>query len=348
MRVNVILGGPSAEHSVSLASGLEVIRHLDRKQHTARAVVISQEKEFFWRDCTTSLPTLEQLESPASQADFQGPIPPALSQELWKDCDVAFLALHGSFGEDGLFQGFLETIGVPYTGSGVYASAVSMNKITTKLILAAHGITTPGFSIYGPEHPEVTVDTLVQRHGFPCFVKCPQSGSSKLMGRAANREQLEKQLMELQDYARDLLVESAVTGEEYSCPVLQRPKDTPLVLPPVLIKPVHGDFFDFEAKYTDGACEEIVPAPCSEKLGSRIQDTALRVHQLLGCEGVSRTDMILHNDQLHVLEINTLPGMTPNSLVPKSYAAQCGTYPELLDALIETAVEQDPTRGYCP
>lgn len=336
-RVNVIMGGPSAEHDVSLATGNEMLVQLDRQRYAVRAVVVSRKREFYYRDLASDqTPSKSELENPGS-GQFTGPLAPAASAPIWEECDVALLAVHGSFGEDGVLQGFLDTLGVPYTGSGVCASAVGMEKITSKQILEQNGLTTPPYSVYLADGSGPSAEEIAKRHGFPCFVKCPHSGSSKLVGQARDLTALRTLLTDFATKSLRVLVESRISGEEYSCPVLQQPDGTIRALPPIFIKPVNTDYFDYEAKYTKGASEEIVPAPCSPELTSIIQEAALRAHRALGCAGVSRTDMIWDGSDLHVLEINTLPGFTAASLVPKAFAATGGTFPELLDLLIRAA-----------
>jgi D-alanine-D-alanine ligase len=338
--VNVLMGGPSVEHEVSLKSGLEVMRHLDPEKYRVQAVVVSQEKYFFACDFATSNLTPGDLADPAGSGKFKGPFIPSASLPLWNTCDVAFLALHGTFGEDGVIQGFLDTIGVPYTGSGVSASAIAMEKIASKFLYINHGLSVPPWSVYGKAFPGVTIDALVKKHGFPCFVKCPQSGSSRLMGRAGDRSSLTVLISEFERHADRLLVESAINGIEFSCGILENEAGAPYALPPIEIRPVHGTYFDYTAKYTTGESEEIVPAPRPKVLLEKIMAIALHTHMILGCTGVSRTDMIYADDRLYVLETNTLPGMTPNSLLPKAFVAAGGTYGGLLDALIRSALKR--------
>jgi D-alanine-D-alanine ligase len=348
IRVSVIMGGPSAEHEISLRSGLEVARNLDQKAYTVSAVAVSHQKEFFYSSpAHTAALTIEDLLAPASSEKFSGPLTPARSDEIWKTCDVAFLALHGSFGEDGVIQGFLDTIGVPYTGSGVYASAVAMEKTASKFLYINNGLDVPPWSVYGSVSPKTTIDTLEKKHGYPCFVKCPQSGSSRLMGRAHDRQSLEKLIAELAPHADRLLVESSIDGIEFSCGVIEKDGNL-LALPPIEIRPKKSRFFDYTAKYSSGESEEIVPAPRPAALLDRIKTTALAAHRIIGCSGVSRTDMIYANDTLFVLETNTLPGMTPASLLPKEYKAIGGTYSELLDTLIHSALEKKSARTAAP
>ena len=338
IRVNCIMGGPSVEHEISLRSGLEVMNHLDKNAYTVRAVVVTHAKEFFFCDFGAQPLGIADLQNPGASGKFIGPLSAASSSPIWEATDVAFLALHGSFGEDGVIQGFLDTVGIPYTGSGVYASAVAMDKIASKFLYIQDGLAVPPYSVYGKAYPQVSAESIERKHGFPCFIKCPQSGSSRLMGRASDSQGLGELITELEGHAARLLIESAVSGIEFSCGVLEKSDGTLLALPPIEIRPAHARFFDFTAKYSAGESEEIVPAPRPAALLERIKETALAAHRAIGCSGVSRTDMIYADDTLYVLETNTLPGLTPQSLLPKAFEAVGGTYSGLLDLLIATAL----------
>jgi len=341
INVNVVMGGPSAEYEVSLNSGSQVLAYLDRGKYSLRAVVINKDKQFYYADVSAdgAVPDVKGFATPGGP--FKGPFHPSDSKEVWDGCDVAFLALHGEFGEDGRVQGYLDAIGIPYNGCGVYASAVAMNKITSKFLYITGGLSVPEYSVYGVNHPETSVDGIIKKHGFPCFLKCPQSGSSRLMGRAEDRKSLIAILKELGESADDILVETMVKGIEFSCGVIDMPDGSTQALPPIEIRPKGSEFFDFKAKYSHGGSEEIVPAPREPELLAQIQDAALRAHRLLGCYGVSRTDMIYKDSKLHVLETNTLPGMTSTSLLPQSFKAwRGGTYIELLDILLTSALKR--------
>ncbi len=337
--VNVVMGGPSAEYEVSLNSGGQVLANLDRDKYDLRAVVINKDKLLYHADVNGAVPDVNGFAE--SGGPFKGPLHPSDCREVWVDCDVAFLALHGEFGEDGTIQGYLDAIGVPYTGCGVYASAVAMNKITSKFLYMLGGLSVPDYSVYGVNHPETSVDGIMEKHGFPCFLKCPQSGSSRLMGRADDRESLIALLNELRESADDILVETLVSGVEFSCGVLDMPDGSTRALPPIEIRPKGSAFFDYNAKYTHGGSEEIVPAPREPELLAQVEDAALRAHKLLRCYGVSRTDMIYGDSKLYILETNTLPGMTSTSLLPQAFRAwRGGTYKELLDILIASALKR--------
>jgi D-alanine-D-alanine ligase len=334
--IHILMGGSSAEHEISLRTGREVLLHIDHSRYITRAVVISKDGQWFLARSTNQTPSLEELTNPQKSSSFIGPFSLAQSTEIWAGCECAFLALHGSFGEDGIIQGYLEAVQIPYTGSGVFASAIAMNKIATKFIFNQVGISTPPFSLWGVNHPETSVDTIEKRHGFPCFVKCPQSGSSRLMGRANSKSELSALLNEFKSEANEILVESAVLGVEFSCPVLEKPDGEVIALPVIEIRP-KATFFDFTAKYTTGGSEEIVPAPYPDHITKKVQEIALTAHKAIGCSGLTRTDVMWAHDTLYALELNSLPGLTSHSLAPKSFMSVGGTYSGLIDILIATA-----------
>jgi len=150
IRIDVVMGGPSVEHEISLRSGLEVMTHLDRGKYRARAIVVTMAREFFYCDPGIAPLAFADLCDPAASGRFTGPFNAAASAPLWDGCDVAFLALHGTFGEDGVIQGFLDTIGVSYTGSGVFSSAVTMDKIASKFLYLNSGLSVPPYSVNVP------------------------------------------------------------------------------------------------------------------------------------------------------------------------------------------------------
>jgi D-alanine-D-alanine ligase len=338
------MGGPSAEHEISLLSGLEVLKNISRKRYVPRAVVVSIDQEFYFCDAAKRIPTLDELAAPEKSKRFKGPFKPYASEVVWKDCDVAFLAVHGSFGEDGLLQGYLDTLMVPYTGSSVFASALAMNKIAAKFVFEQNNIKTPPFYIAGKEHPDITWQFLAEKFGFPMFVKCPQSGSSRLMTRVDCGAGLGSRIEEYLQYSPEVLIEKCIEGPEFTCAILEMPDGTVEALPPIEIRPLKSNYFNFTAKYTDGGSEEIVPIKRSKTLVKQIQDLALKCHKLLRCRGVSRTDMILSPDgTLYVLELNSLPGLTAHSLLPKSFTAAGGTYQKLIDIMIQVALKNPIT-----
>lgn len=331
-RIYVVMGGPSEEHEISLKTGLEIVKNLDKEKYAVSALVIDRKKQFYLSESINDL-SIEELSNPKESDRFKGPFSPAGATSLWHNCDLAILGLHGEFGEDGVFQGYLETVGVPYTGCNVTASAIGMHKSQTKKIIEVSGVPTPPYSIYRKGDNTAMIGA---RHGFPCFVKAPQSGSSKLLGKADNQEELESMLNEFIEEAPSVLVETMIDGEEFSCPVLEEPDGTVRALTPVYIKPAEGHFFDYEAKY-QGLSEEIVPPPHGTEVIELLQKVATAVHKVLECRGLSRTDIILKDGTPYVLEVNTLPGFTQQSLFPQSYASEGKTFTDLLDVIVERA-----------
>lgn len=339
LQVNIVFGGPSAEHEVSLKTAQGVIANLDRSKYNLRAVFVDKDKSFYYKDLTDQCFNLEDI---SNTKNYNGPFTLSNSQPIWNGCSVVFLALHGSFGEDGTIQGALDTMNIPYTGSGIKSSAIAMDKIISKFIYIQNGLSVPPYSIYGRNYSIETLEKIAAKHSFPLFIKAPQSGSSRLMARVESLESLRRIALELTIFSPDILIETTIKGIEFSCGVLEEADGSLCALPPIEIRP-KSVYFDYNAKYSDGASEEIVPAPYPEELLDRIKEVAITAHKILGCNGVSRTDMIYSDDKLYVLETNTLPGLTKNSLLPKAFKATGGNYPMLLDKLIQSALSKKPT-----
>jgi len=341
LNITVIMGGPSAEHEISLKTGFQVISNLSKSKYTVSALVVSKDTKFYFARSTVGISEYD-IENFCCSPFFKGGFNPCSSLLVWDNVDIAFLALHGEFGEDGTIQGYLRTLGIKYTGCGVVSSAVGMHKILAKKVFEASGIPTPQYSVFRQGAGEFEIKKIVAKHKFPVFVKAPQSGSSKLMGRAENEPQLRNLLLELSNDCKSVLVETAITGgEEFSCPVIEK-NGTPTALQPIFIKPNNKDgYFDYNAKYL-GESKEICPPPPpfdNKETIDLLQRTAIAVHTALECDSYSRTDIILKDGIAYVLEINTLPGMTSASLLPKSFAVDGGSFGELLDIIIENAIK---------
>ena len=247
--------------------------------------------------------------------------------------DAAFLNLHGAPGEDGLVQALLDRAGCPYQGSGPAGSFLSLHKSAAKSQFRRAGLSTPDW-IFLPERPAPGWEP---RLPYPLFVKSDTGGSSLHLYRVRNGEELQCAMDRLFASGQTVLIEPLIRGREATCGVLERGGRAE-ALPPVLIVPKH-EFFDYHAKYTDAGECEICPAPLPEALLEEVRKTALEAHRCLGLTGYSRTDFILGDDgAVHVLEVNTLPGMTPASLVPKEAAALGMDFGELLEVLLKEAV----------
>ena len=255
--------------------------------------------------------------------------------ELARSHDVAFLNLHGQPGEDGLVQALLESAGCPYQGSGPAGSFLALNKAAGKALFRRAGIRTPDYEFL-PVRPKEGWTTSLS---YPLFVKSNTGGSSIDLFRVNDEAELKKALTTLFDQHQEVLIETLIPGQEVTCGVVGRPGEEK-ALPPVLIVPKR-EFFDFHDKYAPDGAAELCPAPLSAEITEKVQETALAAHRCLDLSGYSRTDFRLdENGELFVLEVNTLPGMTGASLVPKEAAAEGIPFGELLETLLLYAMKR--------
>ena len=339
IRVAALMGGRSSERAVSLSTGRMILEALDKSKYDAfpvdaalfgddgkRAIEATGEHEI--AALSEAEAALARIGNIRSMTDlFAVPRP-----------DVAFIALHGRFGEDGTVQGMLELLGIPYTGSGVLASALAMDKVMAKRTLQFAGVPVPSsVDVFDVNEMGQGVSQKVQdRIGYPVIVKPSRQGSTIGMSKVDSPEGLALAVATAVKYDSQVLIEKFITGAEITVPVLGN--DDLQVLPIVEIVPA-GGFYDYESKYTPGATEEIVPARIAEDVAAEARRLALVCHRALGCRGMSRTDMIVSSYGVYVLEVNTIPGMTPTSLLPLSAKAAGISFPDLLDKLITLALE---------
>ena len=308
--VVVLMGGPSEEHAVSLKSGSGVVEALTDRQVIADPVVIPQTL------------TVQEACAFARQA-LQRTAP-----------DGVFLALHGTFGEDGTMQQVCEDVQLPYTGSDVEASRLGMDKVASRQRFVAAGLAVPQWQAV-PSHQAEGLDVRGWR--FPLMVKPSAQGSSIGVSRVAHPDDLPAALREAGRYGPTILIEEFIQGRELTVGVLDgRP------LPIVEIRPKHG-FFDFAAKYTVGLTEYRVPAALKPHIAARVQEAGRRAYEVIGCRHFSRTDLILNPGNVPVvLELNTIPGLTPTSLLPKAAACAGLSYGELCEQLVQMASRDAP------
>lgn len=240
--------------------------------------------------------------------------------------DFAFINLHGSPGEDGLIQALLERQGLAYQGADARASLLALNKAVAKQIFQTAGLITPAWEFV----PAGQVHTWTPTLPFPLVIKPNTGGSSLGVGLINTEADLHAHLSRPEIAGQDLLVEERITGQEMTCGVLEG-----TVLPPILIRPKQGAFFDYASKYVPGATEELCPAPVSWELTAKLQDMARLAHECLGLVDYSRSDfMVSDNGQVYLLEVNTLPGMTATSLLPQEALAVGLSFAQLLERLI--------------
>lgn len=251
--------------------------------------------------------------------------------EKTEGVDFAFIALHGHFGEDGTVQGVLETLNIPYTGCGILSSAICMDKDMTKRILRMNGINTADW-IMVRNADEIDYDAI-EKLGYPVVVKPNSGGSSVATTIVSSREKIKESVIEALKYDREVMIEQYIKGDEITCPILDGK-----MLPVLAIKP-KSSFFDYTSKYTDGGADEFV-VELEETLHKKVENMAVKCYELLKCSVYSRVDMIVKDGEPYVLEVNTLPGMTKNSLFPKSAKAAGISFARLLDLIIEYSLRE--------
>ncbi len=315
LRIAVLMGGASAEREVSLMSGRKVLAALDPARYEAYAVDLADISGSHGADLA------RVLSSPTS-----GDLP-----------EVVFLALHGGAGENGTVQGLLELLGLPYTGSGVLASALALNKVFSKKLFEQAGIPTPRWMVITEPDRAIASDGAISALGLPCVVKPACEGSTIGLSIVRDENELPAALDLAFGYGDQIVVEAFVPGVEITGPVLGT--DDPQVLPLIEIVPT-GGFYDYARKYTAGATEEIIPARITPEQTARARELTLAAHHALGCRALSRVDMIVAEDEVYVLEVNTIPGLTDTSLVPRAAEAAGISFPALLDRLVEFALEE--------
>ena len=323
-RIGVIRGGPSNEYEVSLQTGASVLSVLRDKMSDKYLVKdIFIDREGYWH----------------VDGILVDPV------DILSKVDVIFNALHGPYGEDGRIQTFFETHGKPFTGSGSLGSSIGMNKVLSKKVFKDHGIKTPHHTIVTKNEIENNLDAVVKKlfHSFllPAVVKPASSGSSVGVSIVNYYKELPEALKKSAIHSDVVLIEEMIKGIEATCAVLDNFRDQELyALPPVEIRTANS-FFDYEAKY-EGQSQEIVPATFSHVIKEEISELARKIHRALGLRHYSRSDFIIHPRRgIYALEVNTLPGLTKESLLPKSLRAVGSDIHEFVDRVIQLAMNRE-------
>jgi len=343
--VVVLIGGPSAEHDVSLATGRVILNALDKTKYNLTPVTINKDRKWLLPPPDRKfLSGDENKEEKSLVALETGNAIDKLKSE--RGADVVFIAMHGTYGEDGTVQGFLEMAGVPYTGSGILASALAMDKLKSSELFLFHGLKVPKYLNFSNKQWNKGKDKITtemnEKISLPCVIKPSNCGSSVGITIVRKIDDLENAVQLAFSYDDIVLAQEYISGMEVTCAVLDEGGDKePIALPPMQIIPKDSEFFDYHAKYTPGATEEITPPRLPAEIIKKIQENALQVHKIIGCSGMSRTDMIVSENDIFVLETNTIPGMTETSLYPQAAAAVGISFPELLDKIIQSAINRN-------
>lgn len=325
--VAVLMGGVSSEHEVSMNSGRMVCQHLNPDQFRVTPVVI--DRDGHW----------------AFAGDAPLPLHQAVTQLIDRAVDCVFPVLHGPYGEDGRLQGLLDLLGLPYVGSGCRASAIAIDKIRAKAVVRELDVRLPKHIVVHrslwDRDPDILISQVEQKLGFSCVIKSPCQGSSLGMAIVPAASDFAEEIEAVFQFGDTVMIEEYLAGFEVTSSVLDvDPHRGATALPLTQILPISSSYFDYEAKYEPGATEEITPAEISNELTAKVQEIAVRVHQVIGCRTWSRSDFIIVANEPVWLEVNTIPGMTQTSLYPQAAQAAGIDYPELLARFVRAALQQ--------
>jgi D-alanine-D-alanine ligase len=357
IRVGVIFGGRSAEHEVSLVSAASVISALDKKKYEILPIGITPEGR--WLSSSEALSLLKERSNIESLPEHilvpdprkQGLVElhQSAADSVPERIDVAFPVLHGTYGEDGTIQGLFELADIPYVGAGVLGSAVGMDKVIQKQLLRQAGIPVVEDEWFLMQEFEKSTKKIIgaieRRLGYPCFVKPANLGSSVGISKAHHRRELVKAIRLAGEYDVKILVERAVEhAREIECSVLG--DDDPIASVPGEIIP-SNEFYDYDAKYVDGKSKAVIPARLPKAVVRKVQRYAIGCFKALDCAGMGRVDFLLEQptNTVYVNELNTIPGFTSISMYPKLWQASGMSYSELLDRLIQLALERHRVRS---
>lgn len=342
IRVGVLFGGRSAEHEVSLQSAKNVIESLDKQKYEVVLIGIAKNGQWLMHGSSTYLrnETDPMKIAIAEEGTTVMSLTPGESKS--RVIDVVFPVLHGTYGEDGTMQGLLEIMDLPYVGAGVLGSAVGMDKDVAKRLLRDAGIPVARFIVMHSTD-EFRSDEIESEIRYPMFVKPARAGSSVGVSKVRTAVELESAIRIALRYDSKVLIEEYIPGSEIECSVLGN--DNPVVSLPGMVVPKH-EFYSYEAKYIDeNGAQLMIPAKLEEDVIKKIQTTALATYRVLCLEGMARVDMFLTSDNsLVVNEVNTIPGFTNISMYPKLWEASGVSYSELLDRLINLALERHAKR----
>jgi D-alanine-D-alanine ligase len=367
VRVAVLFGGRSAEHAISCVSAGSVIAALDREHYEVVPVGIATDGRWVLADEGQQLSitdgrlpevtggTAVSLVGDPAARGLAVLEPGAAVGRALTEVDVVFPVLHGTYGEDGTVQGLLEMAGVPYVGSGVFASAASMDKEFTKKLLASAGLPQGDHVVLRDGSGAVRADAALltpadrERLGLPVFVKPARAGSSIGISKVEQWADLPAAVEAAAAVDPKVIIEASVPGREIECGVLAGPDGPAASLPAEIRLRPGTEWYDFAAKYLDDAVDFDVPADLTPEQTAAVQRASCQAFQSLDCRGLARVDFFLGRDEhgrdrLVINEVNTMPGFTPISMFPRMWAASGVAYPELVDRLIATALAGDARR----
>ncbi len=320
--IALITGGWSGEIEISLKSAAVIKNHLDKNIYNVYLIVIERDNWFYHHDENTKIPV--------DKNNFSTRID---GQEIRFDC--TFIAIHGTPGEDGKLQGYFDMLKIPYTACDVFTSSLTFNKYFTNHIVENLGVKVGKMQIIKTGQ-EFNQPDIIKSITFPCFVKPNKGGSSVGISRVNKAEELQSAIEKAFMHDDEVLVQEFIKGREIACGLI-RNNDKMVILPlcEIISK---KEFFDYEAKYTDGLADEIVPAPINENLAEKCREISVFLYENLNCKGIVRFDYILDGDEFYFLEVNTIPGLSEGSIVPKMANHIGMSIKELFTMMVEEAI----------
>jgi D-alanine-D-alanine ligase len=337
--VAILFGGQSTEHEVSRVSATSVLSHINNEKYNVYPIGINKEGKWFLYKGEYN-----NIASGEWEKDEENKIPNGLNLLVNKEVEVVFPVLHGMYGEDGTIQGLSKLMNIPCVGPSVMSSAVCMDKIYTKYLLEHENIKQARYVVvtafeYGKDKDHF-IDAIESKLGYPCFVKPANSGSSVGITKAHSKEELLSGLEMALKHDRKVLVEVGLNAREIEVSVLGN--DDPKASIPGEIIPAK-EFYDYEAKYQNAASKLLIPAALSEEKLEDIRALAVKIYKKLDCSGMARVDFLVDKDteEVYLNEVNTIPGFTSISMYPKMWQATGLSYPDLIDELIQLAVERN-------
>jgi len=361
IRIGLIFGGRSGEHEVSLASAESVMANLDRDTYEVVPIGITKEGSWLLGTEPRTLVAAEQStsyeagqeETTAVTLTGDPRLRRLISVENGEELgnrgalDVIFPVLHGTYGEDGALQGLLEMANVPYVGCGVLGSALGMDKEKMKLVFQAVGLPVGDYLVYRRNQwersPESILEAVEQRLGYPCFIKPVNLGSSVGVNKAHNRTELEHAINVAAEYDHKIIIERGINCREVECGVLGNDEPIASVVGEVLSS---NEFYDYRAKYLDGKSQVVIPADIPRATAEEVRRQAVQAFLALDLSGLARVDFFIEKEtgNVYINEVNTLPGFTSISMYPKLWEASGLPYAQLMDRLIELAMERHADR----
>jgi D-alanine-D-alanine ligase len=353
IHVGIVFGGRSSEHQVSLVSAKSVLEAIPRDKY--EPVMIGIDLIGTWHHIQTDallldVSSIDSIHLPSGETQLtadmgnaRAPFTSLEKKDFYESIDVVFPILHGKNGEDGTMQGFLQLMDIPFVGPETLGSAIGMDKDVCKRLLRDAGISVAKWVTIRKDD-KINMELLEKTLGFPMFVKPANAGSSVGVGKAKNITDLLKAIVEAFVHDEKILVEEAIEGREIECAVLGNMKNMRASIAGEVIP--HHDFYSYKAKYLDeNGAGLVIPADIPETALQNIQKTAIKTCRTLECEGMSRVDFFLKKDGSIVLnEINTIPGFTKISMYPKLWEASGVSYPDLIDTLLQLAIERHKRR----